>query len=214
MPFTYLDPRLSRRPAKLLLGLVLVLAGCATSSPTAMRSEAPATPSPTPEPSIAAHRVAAEIVVAEDDAPPETLFNGSGEGRLALTVVVLSGRGEEFVALPGVLDGQYRTFSGDGGALLSLALVFDTVDHARGAYALFLKEFESEDGYGLTTDAPTAWGDEGVCDTGPVPTPLGNETICLWRTGTALMAAGGMLGAPDQLFAIAADMDARATRSR
>jgi hypothetical protein len=99
MPFTYLDPRLSRRPAKLLLGLVLVLAGCATSSPTAMRSEAPATPS-------------------------------------------------------------------------------------------------------------------RVCDTGPVPTPLGNETICLWRTGTALMAAGGMLGAPDQLFAIAADMDARATRSR
>lgn len=213
MPFTHLDPRLSRRAAMLLLALVLVLAGCATSSATATRSEPPATPSPTPEPSIAEHRVATDIVVAEDDAPPETAFNGSGEGRLALTVVVVSGRAEEFLALPGMLDGHYRTFSGDGGALLSLALVFDTVDHARRAYALFLKEFESEDGYGLSTDAPTAWGDEGVCDTGPVPTTLGNETICVWRSGSVLMAAGGALGAPDRLFAIAADMNARATLS-
>lgn len=152
---------------------------------------------------------ASDIVLAEDEAPPGTTFNGSGDGPSALTVVVVSGRTNQFLALPGLVEGQYRTFSGDGGALLSLALVFDGTERAQGAFALFLDEFESDEGYGLKSGAAPDWGDEGACDTGSVPTPLGEETICVWRTGTVMMAVGGALDA-GQLFAIARAMDERA----
>jgi hypothetical protein len=152
---------------------------------------------------------AAEIALSEEDAPPGTVFNGSGEGPDARTVVVLSGRSDDFLALPGYVEGQYRTLSGDGGAVLVLALVFDTPEHADGAFAAYLVELTSDDGYGLDSGTSTAWGDEGTCATGPVPTPLGEETICLWRTGSVVMAVGGAME-QDRLFTIAKDMDERA----
>lgn len=152
---------------------------------------------------------AADIALAADEAPPGTAFNGSGDGQEARTSVIVSGRSEEILALPGFVEGQYRTFSGDGGAVLVLALVFDTTEHADGAFAAYLEELSSDEGYGLGSGTPTAWGDEGTCATGPVPTPLGEETICLWRTGSAVMAVGGALE-DERLFTIAQDMDERA----
>ena len=150
-----------------------------------------------------------EVVLAADEAPPGLTFNGTGDGEAALTVVVLSGRQAEFEALPGFADGHYRTFSGDAGAVLSLALVFDDAGNAGTAFDLFLDELQSDDGYGLDDAQAADWGDEGVCASGPVPTPIGEETICVWQAGSVVMALGGAMD-PNQFEEIAAGMDRRA----
>lgn len=49
-------------------------------------------------------------------------------------------------------------------------------------------------------DRPARIGDEGVCDTGTVPTPLGEETICLWRRGMTVLATREALE-PDAMVA-------------
>ena len=152
---------------------------------------------------------AGEIALAADAAPPGMSFNGTGEEESALTAVVISGRDAEFRALGGFADGHFRTFSGESGALLSLALVFDDASDAGTALTLFLDELESDDGYGLDGGEATDWGDEGVCATGPVPTPLGEETICVWRTGPVVMALGGAMDL-EQFEDVAAGMDGRA----
>ena len=170
--------------------LGIALAGCAGTAPTAAPD-------------------AGQVVLAADAAPPGMSFNGTGEGESALTEVVISGRDAEFQALAGFADGHFRTFSGDSGAVLSLALVFDDASDAGTALSLFLDELESEDGYGLDGGAATDWGDEGVCASGPVPTPLGDETICVWRSGPVVMALGGAMD-PAQFEDIGAGMDRRA----
>ena len=152
---------------------------------------------------------AGEIALAADAAPPGMAFNGTYEGTEALTEVVISGRDAEFLRLTGFVDGHVRTFSGDGGALLSLALVFDDPTHATTAFRLFLDELESDDGYGLDVGQATDWGDQGTCASGPTPTPLGAETICVWRSGQVVMALGGAMD-PEQFEDIGAGMDRRA----
>lgn len=152
---------------------------------------------------------AGEIVLAADDAPPGMAFNWTSEGDAALTEVVISGRHEEFLALAGFVDGHVRRFSGDAGALLSLALVFEDASHAKEAFRLFLDELESEDGYGLANGVAADWGDEGTCATGPVPVPIGEETICVWRNGRVFMALGAAMD-PDRFEDIGAGMDRRA----
>jgi hypothetical protein len=152
---------------------------------------------------------AGDIVLAADAAPAGMSFNGTGEEESALTAVVISGRDAEFRALAGFADGHFRTFSGESGALLSLALVFDDAGDAGTALTLFLDELESDEGYGLDGGESSDWGDEGVCASGPVPTPIGEETICVWRTGQVLMALGGGMEL-EQFEDIAAEMDRRA----
>jgi hypothetical protein len=93
--------------------------------------------------------------------------------------------------------------------VLSLALVFDDASDAGVAFSLFRDELESEDGYGLDGGAAADWGDEGVCASGPVPTPIGEETICVWRSGQVVMALGGAMD-HEQFEDIAAGMDRRA----
>ena len=152
---------------------------------------------------------AGEIALAADAAPPGMSFDGTGEERSALTEVVISGRDAEFLALGGFADGHFRTFSGESGALLSLALVFDDVSDAGAAFTLYRDELESDDGYGLDGGEAADWGDEGVCASGPVATPIGEETICVWRTGPVVMALGGAMD-PEQFEDIGAGMDGRA----
>lgn len=96
-------------------------------------------------------------------------------------------------------------FNGTGDGQTAL---FDTDEHAEAAFDLFHLELVSDDGYALA-GSPATLGDEGVCGEGPVPTPLGEETICIWRNGTLLLAAGGAL-AGDGIHATAQAMDARA----
>lgn len=91
---------------------------------------------------------------------------------------------------------------------MSLALLFDADKHAEEAFYLFHLELVSDDDYGLA-GTPATLGDGGVWGEGPVPTPLGEETICIWRNGTLLLAAGGAL-ADDGIHAAAEAMDARA----
>lgn len=152
---------------------------------------------------------AGEIVLAADAAPAGMEFDGTGEGTDALTEVVISGRDAEFLELGGFVDGHVRTFSGDAGLVLSLALVFDDAAHARTAFELFLDELESDTGYGLDDGRASDWGDEGTCATGTVPTPVGEETICVWRTGPVVLAIGGAMD-PDRFEEIGAGMDRRA----
>ena len=152
---------------------------------------------------------AGEIALAADAAPPGMSFNGTGDGESALTSVVISGRDAEFRALAGLADAHFRTFSGESGALLSLALVFDDESDAGAALTLYLDELESDEGYGLDGGEAADWGDEGVCATGAVPTPLGEETICVWRTGPVVMALGGAMD-PAQFEDVATGMDRRA----
>ena len=155
---------------------------------------------------------AGDIVLAADAPPAGMSFNGTGDGEAALTEVVISGRDAEFEALPGFVDGHFRTFSGESGALLSLALAFDDASDAGSALTLFLEELESEEGYGLDGGQATDWGDEGVCASGPVPTPIGEETICVWRTGSVVMALGGSMDL-EEFEDIAGQMDDRAAPS-
>jgi len=152
---------------------------------------------------------AGQIALAADAAPPGMSFNGTGAGDSALTEVVISGRDAEFRALAGFADGHFRSFSGESGALLSLALVFDDASDAAAALTLFLDALESADGYRLDGGEAADWGDEGVCASGPVPTPIGEETICVWRTGLVVMALGGALDL-EQFEGVAAGMDRRA----
>lgn len=174
----------------LIIALVMALAGCGVIG----GDEVPA---------------AGEIVLAADAAPPGMSFDGTGEGESALTEAVISGRDAEFRALAGFEDGHFRTFSGESGALLSLALVFDDASDAGTALTLYLDELQSDEGYGLDSGEAADWGDEGVCASGPTPTPIGEETICVWRTGPVVMALGGAMDL-DQFEDVATGMDRRA----
>jgi len=179
------------RTMRTLLVPALVLAGCGDNGTTVVPD-------------------AADIALAAHAAPPGMTFDGTGEDAAALTVVVVSGRDAEFASLAGFSDGHFRTFSGDAGAVLSLALVFNDASDAEAAFTLYLDELESEDGYGLDGGRAADWGDEGTCASGPTPTPIGEETICVWRTGPVVMAIGGAMD-PDQFDAIGAGMDRRAS---
>jgi hypothetical protein len=151
----------------------------------------------------------ASIIVAPEAAPPGMDHDESGAGRDALTMLIISGREAEFAALAGFVDARWTTFSGDTGALLSLAMAFDDSLTGDVAYHRFVGELSDADGYGFGSLDLAALGFEGVCDTGANPALDGLiETICIWRSGPFVLIAGGPMP-PAALEAIAADMDAR-----
>ena len=172
------------------------------TSPTARPATAP--PS-TEKPAIDL----ASIIVAPEAPPTGMQHDESGSGRDALTMLIISGRGAEFDALDGFVDARWATFSGNAGALLSLAMAFDDSLTGDLAYHRFVRELSDDDGYGFGTLDRAALGFEGVCDTGANPAHEGLvETICIWREGSLVLIAGGPMP-PDQLKAIAVAMDAR-----
>jgi hypothetical protein len=133
--------------------------------------------------------------------------DSTGDGRAALTEVVISGRGPEFQSLPGFRDGRYTTFSGTGGALLSLALSFDTPQDAERAFDLYIDELQSDEGYGFGEGPEADLGDEGTCDEGENPALDGlEESICVWRNGSLVLMAGGPID-PPVLRALVETMD-------
>lgn len=162
------------------------------------------------EPSPSSRAVDLASLVVSPDAPPLGMqHDASGAGRDALTMLIISGREAEFAALDGFVDARWTTFSGDAGALLSLAMAFDDGPTGDLAYHQFAKELRAEEGYGFGDMEPTELGFESRCGTGANPA-LGGlvETICIWREGPLILIAGGPLP-PDALKAIAAEMDAR-----
>jgi hypothetical protein len=161
---------------------------------------------PVPMPDLAG------IVLAPDAPPPGISNDTVVEGTPVLTRVVISGRDAEFLALGGFAAGRYAQFSGDGGLLLSLGLVFDTVGDAEGAFDLFLDELQSDEGYGVGTGGVEAGlGEAGTCAGFDNPALGGlHENACLWRQGTLVLLAGGTLE-PDAIHSIAEGMEARAS---
>jgi len=206
---------MNRRVPATLVAAMLLLAACesapvvgptgqpidATSPPARAGSAPPSTEQPTID--------LASIIVAPEAPPAGMQHDESGSGRDALTMLIISGRGAEFDALDGFVDARWATFSGDAGALLSLAMAFNDSLTGDVAFHRFARELSDDDGYGFGTLDRAALGFEGVCDTGANPAHDGLiETICIWREGSLVLIAGGPMP-PDDLKAIADAMDAR-----
>jgi hypothetical protein len=192
------------------VALAVLLTGCtarvAVESPSEQPSAtAAATVSPSSTPDLT------EIVISPSGAPAGMGHDSTAEGTPVLTHVVISGRAPEFFALDGFRDARATTFSGEGGALLSLALLFDTPPNAEMALDLFLDELQSEAGYGFGSGRDAELGDEGTCDEGANPALDGlQESICLWRNGRLVLIAGGPID-PGPLWQIAKAMDGAAS---
>lgn len=152
----------------------------------------------------------ADIVLAPEAAPSGVSDDTVAEGTPVLTRVVISGRDIEFLALDGFTAGRYSQFSGEGGLLLSLGLLFDTVGNAERAFDLYLDELRSDKGYGVGTGgAEAGLGEEGTCAEFDNPALDGlHENACLWRHGALVLLSGGTLE-PDVIHSIAEGMDTR-----
>jgi hypothetical protein len=194
-----------RRAMSAIVGLTVLVVGCAqaaSSDPEASR--------------IAAVSALRSIVLAPDAPPAGMHHDATAEGAEVLTRTVMSEQVADLVptlAQPGFVAGRYTEFSGDAGALLSWAAMFDSVESAKGAYALYLVEFASDDAYGFSPTQKAGLGDEGACDEGDVVLDRATgatlrESICLWRADDLVLAAGGPIAAAD-LRLIAEAMDAR-----
>ena len=199
------------------LGVVaLTVAGasaCATTvapspaTPTADVSTVPFQPAEESPPAAPALDLAS-VILAPDAAPSGVRNDTVVEGTPVLTRVVISGRDLEFLALSGFAAGRYSQFSGEGGLLLSLGLLFDTTADAERALALFLVELRSDKGYRVGSGgAEVGLGDGGTCAEFDNPALGGlQESACLWRHGTLVLLTGGTLG-PEAIQAIAEGMD-------
>jgi hypothetical protein len=199
-----------------LVAVILALAACDLSERPAATSVQPtAAITATSHPETAAPMSAAppidlaSIIVSPEAPPPGMHHDETGLGRDALTMLIISGREAEFAALNGFVDARWTTFSGDAGALLSLAMAFEEGIVGDVTYHEFVNELRSEEGYGFGDVERVALGFEGICDTGANPAHDGLvETICIWREANLILIAGGPMP-PAALKAIAADMDAR-----
>ena len=187
-----------------LVSLVLAslgIVGCTGAPP-------PGTPTST-QPASPAATVAAQgisdvrrIVIAQDAAPQGLNHDHSEERSGVLERPIISRSGADLKPVrtqPGFVVGRYSEFSGQAGALLSWAALFDTAANAERSLELYLEELRSDDGYGLDTSTEAGLGDEGTCAEGDVvidrgpdsPSLTVHETICLWRTGSLVLTAGG-----------------------
>jgi len=108
---------------------------------------------------------------------------------------------------PGFVEGLYSEFSNPTSGVLSWAALFDTVEHAQAAVALYDEEVRSDTGHALTTVEEVALGDEGSHYTSDDDV----TQVYLWRVGTMVMAVANFGEVdPEELSAIAQTMDDRA----
>jgi hypothetical protein len=170
-----------------------------------------ATPTPSPTPSFA---VTADdlidIVLAPESPPPGMSHDRTLEGAVALGRPFVSRAPTDADLLqPGFVAGRYAEFSGAEAVLLSWAVLYETVEDAKRAFALYQAEVESEAGYGVESGAEADLGDEGMC--GAADAAADATKVCLWRAG-GLVLAVGTYGPIDEntVRAIARGMDARA----
>jgi hypothetical protein len=152
------------------------------------------------------------ILVPPDAPPPGVAHDYSvGESADVRLRPMVSSRGAEFLGVDGFSYGRYEAFSGDAGLLMSLAMVFDSVEHAEAAYDLYLDELLSDEGYAATGAVAPGFGDDGTCAEFDNPSMGGiHEHACLWRNLRLVLIAGGTLP-PAEIRAIAEGMNARAS---
>jgi len=194
------------------LGVLVSACGQGASSATPTASPSPVSAPPTPEPTPMPRAVDLVAIVVAKGAPPSGLVHDNTvEGPTALVRLVVSRRASQFSALDGFTAGRYSEFSGERGVLLSLGLLFDTVDNAERAFDLYLDELLSDEGYGAGSGIEAGLGGEGTCAEFDNPALGGlHENACIWRNGNLVLAAGGTL-APEEIHSIAEGMDASAS---
>ncbi len=186
--------------------------GCGpTPSPSSRPSTAsPALPmSPGPTATAGAAVDLSMIVFGPDDAPAGMIHDDTVTGLETATLVIVSGSDAEFEALDGFLDGRATFFSGDGGALLTLALAFDDSLNADLAAHAYQRELRRDDGYGFGAGERASFALDGICDTGANPAHNGlEESICIWHNGPVVLIVGGPQPMA-QIQAIAEEINAR-----
>lgn len=195
---------------------LLTMVGCASPSisdspaATSVASPAASTSTATLDLSL--------IVVQPEDSPPEQELTGTATGRDVLVEPLHSQSAlDRIAAQSGFVDGLSRSFSGAGGSLLSWVTQFETEGDAESAFLVYLDELQLEGGYAFGIGAKAGLGDEGTCLQGNNPFLDGlHEAICVWRSGTLVLIAGGPIE-PDspqtsfEIRSIADAMDALAT---
>ena len=108
---------------------------------------------------------------------------------------------------PGFVAGLYSEFSNPTSGVLSWAALFDTVEHAVSAVALYDEEVRSETGHALIVVTDAGLGDEGSHYTDAE----GVTHVYLWRVGTLVTAVANFGDVdPEELRSIAETVDARA----
>ena len=196
-----------------LVGCGLGSASQGPSTPSSVPTSASAgsTPSSLPSPTPVAIDLS-RIVFGPEEAPAGMALDDTITGPETLTLVVISGQDAEFEALDGFVDGRATFFSGEGGALLTLALAFDDTLAADVAMHRYQRELKGSDGYGFGLSQPADFAFEGICDTGANPAHNGlEESICIWRAGGLVLIVGGPQPR-SQIEAIAEEINARAER--
>src|SRR5687767_3971620 len=137
------------RLAALALASIGVV-GCTGAAPPST----PATRSPAgPAATVTALGISdvRRIVIAQDAAPPGLSHDHSEEGSGVLVRPIISRTGSDLESVrtqPGFVTGRYSEFSGEAGALLSWAALFDIVANAERSFELYLGELRSDEGYG------------------------------------------------------------------
>jgi hypothetical protein len=186
---------------RLVWMILLVASGCATGSPRDLG----------PPLSVM------DIVVSPGTAPEGLTRDSVGSGRDTLAYPLLSDQSRALVmanAQSRFVEGGYATFSGEAGALLSLAMRFDSAAGAERVVDILVAELESAAGYGLPPGSPIALGDGGLRYEGDVAALGGlHEIIFVWRRGEVVLIAGGPMAA-EELENVAESMNERAGDSR
>lgn len=221
-PWEGLIMRLQPAASILAVATVVILAIGAYLAFSGNNIGGPPTLTPEPSRTITAADLAT-IVLADTEAPEGMRHDDTVNGVPALIRPFNGVTDEDSAAAltqAGFVEGRYAEFSGDPGALLSWAALFETVEDAERSLALYETEIEADKGYGLGAGTDADIGDEGAYfegdsvlnagGTGPVG-PTVHTRVYLWRIGPLVLAAGshGDFSA-DDLRAVAEEMDARA----
>ncbi len=154
------------------------------------------------------------IVLNADGAPSGMALDGIFTDRNdVLLRPVISVEGPDagaFLEQPGFIAGRYAEFSDARAGVLSWTALFETVEDAELALAIYVTEVQSADGYGLTSRVDVELGDEGAFYSDGND-PEFNAQVYLWRVGNLVLAAAtyGDFDA-GQLGQIAEGMDDRA----
>ena len=120
-----------------------------------------------------------------------------------------------------LVGGQANEFTGppEGGIYTSWVALFDSPEDAQGALEIYLPDFESADGWGLSAATLPALGDESHLFSGTtlrlVAGPAGTDPVLsqvyIWRVGSLLLAAAGFFDYDaTTLQSVALEMNTRA----
>jgi hypothetical protein len=149
------------------------------------------------------------IVIAPGEQPEGMGHDSTYDDERILIRPIISVQGTDaipYLEQPGFVAGRYTEFSDDRAGLLSWAALYETAEDAERGLALYVKEVQSELGYGLGNRLEVDLGDEGAFYDDVDPDD--DAQVYLWRSGSLLMAAATYGDfEPAELQAVAEQMD-------